>query len=415
MTVSTDVIVVGAGAIGLSCAYYLNQQGHAVTVVDKGRVGSGCSHGNAGLIVPSHVVPLAAPGVVSQGLKWLFKATSPFYIKPRLSPTLGAWLWRFLRACTEERMRAAIPVMHGLLQTSLDLFEELEAAGIQGAGPERKGMFMVYEGDKGYKDCMRTAELAREQGLVVDELGEQTLRDMEPCLPKATAGGIFFQQDAHLDPAAMVSGMRDYLANRGVVFKENTKVTGFDRQGSKLTRVHTDQGPIEGAHVVLAGGAWSSKLLGGIKLPVQAGKGYSITVDTKGGGPKLPMILAEAKVSVTPLGNQVRFGGTLELSGIDPRINRKRASGLLQAATEMVPGFDSDSIATEDIWAGYRPCTPDGLPIIGSYPGLDNLTVATGHAMVGISLAPVTDKLVGALVDGHKPCLDVGPLSVTRF
>ena len=351
MTVSTDVIVVGAGAIGLSCAYYLNQQGHAVTVVDKGRVGSGCSHGNAGLIVPSHVVPLAAPGVVSQGLKWLFKATSPFYIKPRLSPTLGAWLWRFLRACTEERMRAAIPVMHGLLQTSLDLFEELEAAGIQGAGPERKGMFMVYEGNKGYKDCMRTAELAREQGLVVDELGEQTLRDMEPCLPKATAGGIFFQQDAHLDPAAMVSGMRD----------------------------------------------------------------YSITVDTKGGGPKLPMILAEAKVSVTPLGNQVRFGGTLELSGIDPRINRKRASGLLQAATEMVPGFDSDSIATEDIWAGYRPCTPDGLPIIGSYPGLDNLTVATGHAMVGISLAPVTGKLVGALVDGHKPCLDVGPLSVTRF
>ncbi len=267
MKTETDVLVIGGGAIGVCSAYYLSKQGRAVAIVEKGDIGSGSSYGNAGLIVPSHSTPLAEPGMISKGIKWMFNPESPFYIKPRFSCELISWLWKFWRACSKRQMNRSIPV----------------------------------------------------------------IRDLK------------------------------------------------------------------------------------IKLPIQPAKGYSVTFKRPPGCSRIPFVLAEAKVALTPLGDALRFAGTLELAGLDLSINMRRVQAILKAVPGYLPDIHPENLERIEIWRGLRPCTPDGLPFLGRPMAYDNLILAAGHAMIGISLSPITGKLVSQLAANERPLIDLAALNVERF
>ncbi|MFQ5570653.1 MAG: NAD(P)/FAD-dependent oxidoreductase [Rhodothermales bacterium] len=412
-----DVVVIGGGVIGLCTAYYLREAGRRVTVLEKETVDTGTSCGNAGMLVPSHVVPLAAPGVVAQGLRWLFNPESPFYIKPRLDRALASWLWRFRGFCTERHTRASMPLLRDLSLTSVELFADL--AGLDGLDFlfERRGLLMLHNSEKGRKANHKYAVLAREVGLEVDELDAEELETLEPELKSPATGAVYFRQDAHLDPGCFAGGLSRYLEQHGVTIHTGTEVLGFEHQGRRLSAVKTTHGNIEAEDVVLAAGSWSPGLGRSLRLrlPVQPAKGYSVTLPHTGPRLRIPTILSEAKVTITPMGGRIRFGGTLELAGFDASINRRRAASILKVIPAYIPGVDPAGIRDADIWSGYRPCTPDGLPLLGRPAAWENLVVATGHAMIGITLAPITGKLVAEIVGHEAPSIDIHALNVDRF
>ncbi len=415
MPQSKQVVIIGGGIIGLCSAYYLQQSGHQVTVLEQGSYQEGASHGNAGMLVPSHVVPLAAPGVISQGIRWLFRRDSPFRIKPRLDPALAAWLWQFRRYCTEAHVEASMPLLRNLSLASVELFAALSKEF--SFEFERNGLLMVHSSKKGEKENIKYAQKAQKVGLLVDILDQKALRALEPTVQPQMTGGAFYKQDAHINPGAFVREARSFLSNQGVDCKENVTVTGFTLQENQVTGVQTTQGNIAADEVILAAGSWSPQIGKklGINLPIQPAKGYSVTLTAPDTSPRIPMILTEAKVTVTPMGNFLRFGGTLELAGFDPSIDRVRASSILNTIPDFVSGSDSSYIKTEDVWSGYRPCTPDGLPIIGRSKLVKNLVIATGHAMIGITLGPITGKLVSDLVNHEIPEIDLHKLRPERF
>lgn len=388
-----------------------------MVVLEKGHVGAGASDGNAGMLVPSHVVPLAAPGVIAQGLKWMFNPESPFYIKPRFDPDLFSWIWKFRAACTEAHVQRSMPLLRDLSLASVALFEEWAQQEGMDFAFERIGLLMLHNSEKGRKDNHKYAVLAREVGLEVDELDADALHDLEPAIQTPATGGVYFRQDAHLDPGQFVAAMARHLKAQGVTIQEQAEVTGFAHRSGTITAVQTTKGDIEAEDVVMAAGSWSPHLgkMLGLKWPVQPAKGYSVTFDHAGPKPRIPIILSEAKVTVTPMGERLRFAGTLELAGLDPSINRRRVASILKVVPSYLSDVDPDAISEADIWSGYRPCTPDGLPLLGRPSGWQNLVVATGHAMIGITLAPITGQLVAEIVDHQPPSISLDLLAVDRF
>ncbi len=412
-----DVVIIGGGAIGLCAAYYLSLQGAQVALLERSTLGSGCSDKNAGLIVPSHVVPLAAPGMVRKGLKWMFKPDSPFYIKPRLSWELLTWLWQFNRSSTHEQVQKAAPVLNELLLASRALFDELEKVCAGAFELTRNGLLMLYNSERAMQAERQDAELAQELGQQVDILQH---RDLEALLPEVSlraVGGTYYQQDAHLDPAEFIAGITRLLNPNLVKVMEQTTVQSFEHANGRIKSVRTNNGEFTADNFVLAGGAWSPELVSSLslRLPIQAGKGYSVTMRPSNSKLSIPMMLSEAKVAVTPLDDRVRFAGTMELSGLDLSLNQRRIEAILRAVPEYLPDFESTFIERTDVWGGLRPCTPDGLPCIGRTQKISNLIVATGHAMLGISLAPITGKLVAEIVEGKLPSLALEPFGVERF
>ncbi|MFQ5651741.1 MAG: NAD(P)/FAD-dependent oxidoreductase [bacterium] len=405
----TDVLIIGGGAIGICTAYYLSRSGLRVTVVEKGKIGSGCSDKNAGLIVPSHIIPLAAPGMVAKGLKWMFNPESPFYLKPRLDRDLLAWLWSFSRACKPARMRRSVPVLNELLQASDGLFDDLATTLQNTFGLERKGLIMLYKTGQALQAEAKDAELAVEMGHDVRLLTPGELAELEPNIRMSAAGGIYYSHDAHLDPARFVAAVRRSLNPELVQVHPETAVQNLDVANGRIISVSTSRGIFEAREVVLAAGAWSSALVKGLGLNMllQAGKGYSVTVKGSKQKPQAPVILAEARVAVTPMGEALRFAGTLELSGLDRSISRRRVNALLKAVPRYLPEVNPAERECTEVWSGLRPCSPDGLPYIGRVPQVHNLTVATGHAMLGMTLAPITGKLVSEIIQGQSPSIEL--------
>lgn len=413
----TDVLIIGGGAVGVCAAYYLREAGYEVTVVDRGEIGSGASHGNMGLVVPSHSVPLAAPGAVSQGLKWMFKPDSPFYIKPRLDPSLIRWLWAFWRASSEDRMRRAIPLIRDLSLRSLTLFGELNDLDGVDFDYQQRGVLALYHSREGLEEGHEETELLSSYGLDIDALSSDGVAGLLPGLEVNVPGGVYFRQDAHLTPGKFVRALADYLERRGVDVRTGTEVTGFTREKGRIKVTHTTRGDIAADEVVLAAGSWSAALgkLTGLDLPIQPAKGYSVTLKRPADWPEQPFMLGESRVAVTPMGDTLRIGGTLELAGMDLTINRRRVSAILDAVPKYLPSFDVDAHEVVETWCGLRPCTPDGLPFLGRASGVSNLIVAAGHAMIGVSLGPVTGKMIGRIVSGERTGLDADLLAVDRF
>lgn len=413
----TDVLIIGGGAVGVCAAYYLREAGYGVTLVDRGEIGSGASHGNMGLVVPSHSVPLAAPGVPMRGLKWMFNPDSPFYIKPRLDPSLMRWLWEFWKASSEGRMRRAIPLIRDLSLRSLSLFDELN--GLDGVDFDyhQRGVLAVYRTREGLEEGEEELRLLSSYGLEIDELTPDGISEALPGLELNALGGLHFRQDAHLTPAKFVRSLADYVARRGVTVRTRTEVTGFTKEKGRIAAVHTTRGDIAAGEVVLTAGSWSAALgkLAGVPLPIQPAKGYSVTLRRPSGWPEMPFMLSESRVAVTPMGDTLRIGGTLELAGMDRSVNRRRVSAISSALSMYLPSFDVGSHEIVETWCGLRPCTPDGLPFLGRVPEVCNLVVAAGHAMIGVSLGPVTGKLVRQVIAGERTDVDLDLLAVDRF
>ncbi|MFT4855790.1 MAG: D-amino-acid dehydrogenase [Algoriphagus sp.] len=410
-------LVIGGGIVGLFSAYFLQKEGIEVTIIDRTDLKDNCSTGNAGMIVPSHIIPLAAPGMISKGIGWMFSSKSPFYIHPRLDYKLAKWCLLFFKAANEKQVTKAIPFLKNLSLLSKALYQEFKVEHPEcSMALVEKGLMMVYQTDAVEKEEIEFAHLARKYGLEAEILTPADIQKIEPNLEVRARGAVLFPGDAHLDPGALYGFLKKYLEEKGVKFLYNTQVLGFEKSGSKVEAILTDQGKIEAEKVLLCGGSWSDELAKMLDfyLPMMGGKGYSFVQENK---PEITQatILTEMKVAVSPYAETVRFGGTMEIAGTNQSINLNRVKGIFESINRFYPDFEAKFPAENKIWKGLRPCSPDGLPYIGFAPGYRNVLVGSGHSMMGISLAPATGKILAELHQQKDTAIGIRGFEVGRF
>jgi D-amino-acid dehydrogenase len=404
-------VVIGGGVIGLCSAYYLLRSGREVVVLERDEEkGGNCSVGNAGMVVPSHFVPLAAPGVVTQGLKWLLDAESPFYVRPRLSLELARWGWLFLQHANEEHVARSARLLRDLSMESRGLFEELEEEG--SFGLVKRGLLMLCETGKMLEEEAELAAKGREMGLLAEVCDRSRLKELDPGIEMNVVGGIWHGDDCHMDPTRFLDELRRRIGEMGGEIRYAARVEGIEGDEAILESGER----VTGSALVVAGGAWSPEVARcvGAKLSMQAGKGYSLTLKNPTRLPELCSILGEAKVAVTPMGGTLRFGGTMEIGGNSLKVSPRRVQGIIKSACRFLPQYTPEDFSGVEPWAGLRPCSPDGLPYLGKVPGAGNVFVATGHSMMGLSLGPVTGKIVAQLVGEEETSVEVGALRVDR-
>jgi D-amino-acid dehydrogenase len=412
------VLIIGGGIIGLCAAWYAVRKGHAVTIVERGGPDhDACSLGNAGMVVPSHFVPLAAPGMVAYGLKQLANPESPFWIRPRLNKDLFDWGFKFVRAANSAHVARAAPVLRDLNLTSRRLYEEFAQSSGNRFGLVQKGLLMLCKSEAVLREEAHLAEKARALGIPAELLTPEEMRRLDPPLEMDAAGAVYFPQDCHLSPNRFLAGLTDDLTAAGALFRWNAEVTGWTLSGGRIAAVRTTQGDLSADEYVIAGGAWSPTLAGDLRLrlPMQAGKGYSVTLEKPRQLPTLCSILTEARVAVTPMGDTLRFGGTMEIAGLDETVNERRVQGIIKSVPRYFPAFREEDFRGLPIWSGLRPCSPDGMPYVGRTRRYDNLVIATGHAMMGLSLGPVTGQIVAEILSSEPPSLDIALLDPDRY
>ncbi|MFE9204325.1 NAD(P)/FAD-dependent oxidoreductase [Micromonospora sp. NPDC007230] len=411
-----DVLVIGAGVVGLFCAWFLRAAGHTVTVVDRGEVGdpAACSAGNTGFVGTQGSAPLAEPGVPAKGLRWLLDPESPFHVRPRPDVGLLAWLWHFRRYCTERHARAGFEVLLALKQRGLAILHEVCAGDLADTLTAR-GMVLACQTEQGYAQARRGIPAAVERGVPLRELDRAELARLEPGVDFAIAGALLNEEGAALRIPAFLVGFARALRERGVEIITGAEVRGFEVTGRRVRAVRTSQGDLRPAEVVIAAGVWSlacARTLG-VGLMLQPAKGYTVTVAAGPGTPTRPLLLSEGKVAVMPLGDRVRVGGTLELSGLDTSVSPRRVDGILRTVRAYLPGLDTDRRL--HVWSGLRPCTPDSLPLIGRAGAYGNVSVATGHGHIGMGLAPAGGQLLAQLIGGVPPDLPLETFALDRF
>jgi D-amino-acid dehydrogenase len=410
-----SVLVIGGGIVGVSAAWYLAERGSGVTLLDKGEIASGCSYGNAGWIFPSHSMPIPAPGVLRHALRFMGDVKSPLYVRARFDRDLLRFGLRFVAACSEKRARRAFGLRRELALASHALYEKLAALPELDLGYRQHGLLVVCEGQAALREAEKEAGLIRELGGEARRLAEAEVRELVPLLQTPVAGAVLFPSDAHLVPDRAVRSLAEAAARRGVRVRTGVEVIGLDVTRGRVGRVETTRGPYTCDELVLAAGAWSPGLARslGLRLLVEPAKGYSVTVPRPEGFGDVPLMLAEAKVGITPLEERVRFAGTLELAGLDLSVRSERLRAVRDAVARALPSL----AAAEPLetWRGLRPLTPDDLPVIGRPRGLANVVVATGHGMSGMCQGPITGELVAQLVHGEPPTLHLAPFSPDRF
>jgi len=411
-----QITIIGAGVIGLTTAYYLRKEGHEVTIIDRGNGTNNCSFGNAGYISPSHFIPLASPGIVAQGLKWMLSSTSPFYIKPRLNSSLVKWGLKFYANANEKTVARNAPHLNNILQLSRNLMVDLDRELNHGFQLETKGCLMLYKNEKTGHHEVELAREAKKYGMDAPVLNAAEVQAMEPDVKVDVLGGVYFPIDCHLHPVRMMETLHKKVIDMGVKILYQHEVQDFEIKNQKVTAVITDKGRYLTDHLVVAAGSWleiiSKKL--GINLLLQPGKGYSVTYSSRQKNLIHPAILVDDRVAMTPMGNELRVGGTMELCGINDDINMTRLKPIITAANNYFPDIHLDMPKAEKVWSGLRPCSPDGLPYIGNSPHHQNVTIAGGHAMVGISLAAGTGLLVKQMIQKEKTEIAVDAFRVER-
>lgn len=412
-SMNPDIAVVGGGAIGACVARELALRGASVLLLERGpRLGCGCTEGNAGLICPSHSAPLATPTALRQGLRWLFVPDSPFQLRLRLG--LVPWLARFAVSSTRSKARAGTDVLRRLTLASLELHDQLARAGLDTAY-KNLGTLDVYESKEGLADGVARANLHRSAGMRADVLDPASARALEPALTGPIAGAVHWVDEAHCDPSRFTAAVGAAATEAGAHIRTDCEVLDVGVSGGRVRTLATTQGDVVPGEVVLAAGAWTPSLARrlGIRVPVEGGKGYHVELVQAESDPRVPVFLQEKWVIATPLPGRLRLAGTLELAGVDLSFDRRRVDALFEAARARIAGVTRSRI--RHVWRGLRPCTPDGLPILGRPQRLENLILATGHTMLGLALAPVTGRLVAELVAGEQPSHDLIPLSPDRF
>lgn len=417
MRMAKRVLVLGNGIIGLSSALAALQRGMDVTILDRNAEHSdSCSLGNAGMIVPSHFMPLAVPGVISQGLRWMRDPESPFYVQPRLNLDLMKWGFRFYMATNRDQVAAASLLLRDLNLASRELYSKWQDEGID-CSLVKRGLLMLCNSQHGLEEEAHLAERARELGIPASVLSPEETTALDPNVTVDIQGSVYYPKDCHLNPGQLIRSLRQRIQDLGGKFQYGEHVTGWRQSKGKLEGVQTINGLVQADEFVLSGGVWSEALAKplGLRIPMQAGKGYSLTVPNPVELPSLCSILVEAKVAVTPIASSLRFGGTMQLGELNQSIDPRRIQGIIKSIPKYMPRFKPGHFEGIEPWVGLRPVSPDGVPYIGRPKGIDNLVIATGHAMMGISLGPISGKLVGEILDGESPSIDLSLASPDRF
>ena len=407
----TDVLIVGGGIIGLACAWYLLRAGRSVRIVEQRRLGNGSSFGNSGLITPSMAAPLAGPGVLRKLPGWLANPRSPLYVKPRLDLEFLAWAWRFAAFCNEASLLCTMRARHALLASSRQLFDELMEAERLDCDWDTSGLYLVYRSEEEMRAGDALDPLLEDLGVAVQHIDGAELLAREPALRDGAIGARHYPGDARLRPDRLLGELRGRLIERGAMIEEDREVRELRVDGDRVAGV----GDWTAGDYVLATGAWTAKFGRqlGLRLPIQPGKGYSLTMPRPASCPRHSLVLKERQVGVTPWASGFRIGGTMEFAGYDARLNPARIDAILAAAREYL--VDPLTEADAERWYGWRPMTPDGLPLIGRSPRHRNLLIAAGHNMLGVSMSPGTGRLVAELVNGQEPHLDAAPYAPGRF
>jgi len=410
-------VVIGGGIIGLCAGYYLQKSGWEVTILEKGGLNDNCSFGNAGMIVPSHFVPLASPGIVAQGIKWMFNSKSPFYIKPELSWQLANWGMKFLQHANKKNVDHSAPYLRDLNLLSSNLYKELAGQPGFDFGLEQKGIIMYYKTGKTGDEEIRLAEKARSLGLDAEVLTMQQAQLLEPGVRLDVAGAVHYHCDAHLYPNKLMEQLIQSVTLNGGSIKTNCPVTNMDTENSSIKKVYVNKESFSADVFVITGGAWLPGLskMAGIHIPLMPGKGYSITQNDPLNKLTIPALLCEAKVAVTPMGGHMRYGGTMEIAGINHTININRVKGIIESVTRYFPDLQVALPEKKDIWYGFRPCSPDGLPYLGRSKKIKNLIIAGGHSMMGLSAGPATGKLVAEFANGEPVSVKADVFDPERF
>ncbi len=412
------VMVIGGGVIGLCSAWFARQHGHAVTVLERGPAAHDmASLGNLGMIVPSHFTPLATPGNVSFGVKNLLNPESPFYIRPRPDRALIDWGLKFMRAANSGQIARAEPLLRDLHMRSRVLFDDLANSWGNPFGLAKHGLLMLCNSARGLAGESAAAARANELGVPAEVLTADQTRALDPGISLDITGAAYYPNDCHLSPMAFVAALTRKMREQGVAFHFDQTVTGWRMANGAVAGVITAAATHEADEYVIAGGAWSDALAAqlGVNMPLQGGKGYTLTLPNPRQSPKICALLAEARAGVTPMGGALRVGGTMEVAGKDDTINPRRVRGIVKSFVKYYNAFAPQDFDKVPAWRGLRPVSPDGLPYIGRLPGHANVIAAAGHAMMGLSLAPVSGEIVGDLVSGALPSFDMAMVSPGRF
>ena len=414
---SQKVTIIGSGIMGLCTAYYARQRGFEVTILERGSEGDdNCSSGNAGMIVPSHFVPLAAPGMVGMGIKMMMNPQSPFAFKMPPSVDQLLWSWQFMRHANAKHVAESEVILRDLNLKSRSLYEAMtEDLGI-GVQMVKRGLLMLCQQSSTLESEAHLAARANELGVKATVLDLAGVQALDKKVTMDVAGGVHFQDDCHLTPHLLLAALKNCLMVGGVQIVFDTTVSEIKKAGDKL-QLSTNMGSMEADQVVIAGGVYSKPLAKsiGLNLPMMAGKGYSIVLDSPPETPRLCSILMEARVAVTPMQHGLRFGGTMELGEPTDDINADRLKGIIDSIPQYFPKFKSSDFEGKPVWHGHRPCSPDGLPYVGRIKTTPNVIVATGHSMMGLSLGPVTGKLVSEILANESTTLPINQLDPNRY
>jgi D-amino-acid dehydrogenase len=419
MSRTGTAVICGGGVIGLSCAEALARDGWRVVLVERNAEGAdSCAHGSAGYLSPSHVVPLSAPGMVWKGLKWMLSSRSPFYIKPRFDLDLFRWGWIFASHCTEQHTRRAAPILRDLCTEGRRGYVALSEQTGNSFELRTEGLLNLCKTQETLDhESHGLGALARELGVEVRTLDAKQTAEAEPGIRMDVVGSVYFPFDAHLSPRLLMPVLTARVKELGVDVRWGTEIRGWRAESGRLRAVATSAGEIEGDEFVLAGGSWSPSMVAGlgIRLPMQPGKGYSLTIEKPRFRLTKSVILTERRCAVTPMGPRLRFGGTMELSGHSDDVRPERIDQIKQSARLYFPEMAEADFDGVPAWFGYRPVSPDGLPYIGRFRAHPNLSAACGHAMLGLSMAPSTAALVAEILGGRKPSIDLALLDPDRF
>ena len=411
------IIIVGGGINGLCAAYYLQKKNFEVTVIDSGDISNSCSFGNMGFLSPSHFVPLASPGVISEGLKYMLSSTSPFYIKPRLNLPFLQWAFKFYKNSNQKTVEKNTPHLSELLNLSRKLMDEIKEDIGDVFDMEEIGCMMMCQQQKTFEEELKVAEAAQKLNLNIEILNRDELQKREPDVELNIYGGVLFKDDAHIHPGRFMIAMKNYLEKNGVVFQLNTTVSGFKKNNQTIDGVITDKGTITGDKIVLSAGSWLPQLakILGVRLLLEGGKGYSYTYDHVEKNIRYPAILVDRRCAITPWKHQLRIGGTMEFSGNNNKVLIKRMEGIYNSVKSFYPGLQIEFPPKDKIWTGLRPVTPDGLPYIGEVKRFDNLLISGGNAMLGISEGAAAGLIISDVIEKKNAPIDISAFRVERF
>lgn len=411
------VVIVGGGISGLFSAYYLKILNYQVTIIDSENFVRGCSHGNAGLIVPSHIIPLAAPGVVSKALKWMLNTRSPFSFHPKLNREFISWCTHFLKNSTELNVKRSVIPLRDISFLSSSLYKEIDEEFKNSFLLKSRGLLMLYKSEKIAEEEYSLAKLAQIYGIRTNILSPKEVHNLDSSCNYNILGGIHYLDDRHLNPNLLINNLIEHLKSQNVEFISGIKISDISFSGDLIKSVSSISNKYEADSFLFCSGVWTADLISKLKIniPLMPGKGYSFNIESKNNFPTIPSILVDAKVAVTPMENNLRIAGTMEIDTINSKIRIGRVKGMVNSFNRYYPDLKIETPNKKNVWYGLRPCSPDGLPYLGESKIYKNLFVAAGHAMLGLSLGPATGKLVSEIISDTKPSIDISPFQPERY